>query len=243
MDEVERIGPPITAIGDDPHWQKHTPQVWQAVAYKHTSMLFSIANFSTVQLMKSRPFQPIFVEALGAFSSALQLVRFGLGWDRGSKQFSHWRALGYPSTSPHLLVINHLLGSHVEHLENWWSMGHQSADNPLTSGGYDSLHLTGHWDGPINRRQESEYFSFTSANASHVSNHDIWPSNRMILETDNYLNWYQLLTHLGNEHHTPGQVIDVYCQPVGWLGRYSRSLTTRKWHCTTEEIHTWGHQR
>lgn len=243
MEEVERIGPPIWAIGDDPHWHKHTPQVWQAVAYKNTSMIFSIGHYSTEELLQSRPFQPIFVNALGAFSAALHLIQYGLAWQRQGGQFNTWASMGFPTSSAHLLVIRHLLGAHVVNLQNWWEINHEEGDNPLRYGGYDSLHLEGHWDGPRIRNRKEESFNLTSAQTSYVLNESAWPSNRLILETDKYQGWYELLTRIGNLNHIPDQVIDVYCQPVGWLGRFSKSSTTGKWHCTSEEIHTWGHPK
>jgi hypothetical protein len=138
------------------------------------------------------------------------------------------------------MVVKHLLGTHVEHLQNWWEINPQDKDNPLCHGGYDSLHLEGHWDGPRRKYGQEDSFSLTSAQNSQFNNEGTWPSTRLILETDNYQGWYQLLNRLGNANQIPGLVIDVYCQPVGWLGRFSKSPATARWHCTTEEIHTMG---
>lgn len=230
MSTEHESGPSIDAIGDDPRWHRFTPMAWQAVAMNYTGNLPSIAQLPKFDhpMNASGSFSQI--TTAQAFSAALQLARYGLGWGHGAKGFAQWSSLGFPSLTSHLNVIRHLLGGHAQYLADWLNNVSSDGSNPLNSGGYDSYHLESHSRGP-ERHTGSEFWCSLSEDG-----------NQKVLVVNSYLGWYHALSR-GNSHTDSfASSVDVYCKPVGWLGQFSRSQSTGIWHCTSEEIHLWDKQ-
>lgn len=192
----------------------------------------SIAHRTSITSPFNQSGDPSDISPVQAFSTALQIARYGLGWSEGSRGFMKWSQVGFEGINPHLRVISHLLGGHVQFLAEWLRHEPSGATNPLMSGGYDSFHLEGHSRGPEYGPDENACtWSLTTGNGD------------IVLITDSYLGWYKLLRDQIAHQDENLLAVDVYCKPVGWLGQFNLSPATRQWHCTTEDVHLWDKQR
>jgi hypothetical protein len=229
MRQFQEIGPSIEVTGDDPRWHRFTPMVWQAAAMDFPNNLPSIAHLSTFDHPMNAVGSPGHITTAQAFSAALQLSRYALGWSHGARGFARWSELGLEGLTPHLRVIAHLLGPHVQHLGDWLDHLNRNGTNPLNTGGYDTYHLEHHSLGPKRRETDESQLSLFEKD------------NRKILLIDSYLGWYRILSDICPPFNSNTTGIDVFCTPVGWLGCYKRSPKTNIAHCTTEEIHLWDY--
>jgi hypothetical protein len=221
----------LVIFGDDPRWHRFTPSVWQAIASDLIEDLPSIAERTSFKDPFNESGDHRDISPVQAFSTALQVARYGLGWSEGARGFAKWSTFGFDVANPHLRVISHLLGDHVQYLANWLSGEPSGSSNPLTSGGYDSYHLEGHSRGPDLEFNQMKLKTFSTRGPDSI-----------VLITDSYLGWYKLLRNQSAHQDNKLLSVDVYCQPVGWLGEFNRSPTTGLWHCTTEDVHLWDKQ-
>jgi hypothetical protein len=152
-----------------------------------------------------------------------------LVWQNGANGFAHWSKLSFPGLTPHLRVVSRLLGPHAQYLGDWLGNLNGDGTNPLNTCGYDSYHLEDHSRGP-----ELGTFETRKGSSTVVD-------NRAILVTDSYISLYRLASGASTSSESDTSGVDVYCTPVGWLGCYKRSATSKVAHCTTEENHLWDY--
>lgn len=215
-------------FGDDLRWHRFTPSAWQAIAMDFVENLPSIAHRTSINSPFNQSGDTGDISPVQAFSTALQIARYGLGWSEGARGFTKWSQIGFDGVNPHLRVISHLLGDHIQFLAEWLRHESSGVTNPLMSGGYDSFHLEGHSRGPEYGPDENACtWSSTNGNDS------------IVLITDSYRGWYSLLKNQKPFRDEKLLPVDVYCRPVGWLGKFNLSPTTGVWHCTTEDVHRW----
>ena len=106
--------------------------------------------------------------------------------------------------------------------------------NPL-SGGSDPLHLSMHFDGPL---------TIDGATDARLLRTD-QAARRAVLTMNTATGWYRTLHELGSELPDIGARswhVDVYVQPVGWLGQFRRSLRTGRWFAGKHSVHMSGNE-
>ena len=117
------------------------------------------------------------------------------------------------------------------------------APNPLF-GGYDSLHLSGHVHGPMQRPKTKP--------------HVTWPDHRghVVLSVDSMVGWYWALLHIeefsdysdyivgegeGSEEGSgEAKSVEVVARRVGSLGIFHRSAVTQLWYSGSHQHHLAG---
>jgi hypothetical protein len=225
--------------GDRSGWHDLTPSVWQAIANQSCRIPESIAN-KTYDRSNSK----FGLLEQQCFSSALQVIKYAFGWQHIGIGLDHWRRTGYAEHDPCLTTVKNLLGHNIEQLRDfaWKRLNPSSSissnlevtDYSILSndGGTDCLHLLSHLDGP------SESNPVPLITITEYSNQGL--PDRALLELLTYPGWHKALLTTSDQGPLAKCKIDVYCKTVGWLGKYSKSPESGKFHRTSAEIHAWG---
>lgn len=108
----------------------------------------------------------------------------------------------------------------------------------LVEGGRDPLHLSAHWDSPIEAVPAGDHTSQPAEPT--VLLDDMGGQRHGLLLLDNYAAWSTQLHETGR-HLDPGPwAIDVVVKPVGWLGTFHQSSDTGIWFSGDLALHLLG---
>lgn len=107
---------------------------------------------------------------------------------------------------------------------------------PTPGPGGDELHLSMHCLGPLAGSSSSE-------DGRAPDRFALRDDGTATLTVSSMQGWYRtlLLQTAAVPVRETDLAVDVYSQPVGWLGRYRKSPMTGMWHAASEEAHLLGH--
>ena len=118
---------------------------------------------------------------------------------------------------------------------NWWPMFHRRFANPGFHnpyfGGENPLHLN-HTRNAVRDMEDATYDWCVDK-----------ASKRATLNVHRMRGWLGLLESVTAErlNHSAGEWrVDVVSKPVGWIGCFTKSSTTGRWHVGAEEVHLVG---
>lgn len=206
---------------------------------------------------------------LAYWEALLHFLIYTLGWARPDRGLKWWYDAGKPTDEPHLRFLSDIWGKdgQLDWFAAWlWTTeylppaamllskltGYQDDGRPVAvdrawvdlqvrqaeasgiryPGQGDTLHLSGHFAAPL-QEPEGEAFIF----------HGDVEKRRAVLMLDSMVGWYAALIRHGASLPDAGDRswrVDVVVRPVGLLGTYRLSRTSRLWFACRHRVHLPG---